>query len=135
VVQAMLLLISKQQGRNGTKRGAFEGKKERKKSRRSKRCKPSESSSNDEDDISLDEDSKLHTQVKPPSLRNQPINCLTFGKLRHHQFPDHFFCGECDVWERQGVGGDMGEDAIHFRKSAKRSSRNEITNASQITRP
>lgn len=107
------------QGRNDKKRGVFEGTKQRNSQRRrSKRMKPA-SIDHNSDDKPAYSDTEPPVQVKR-SIRKQPITCLTFGKLRKHQFPYHFFCANCDAWE---AGGGADGFAVHCRKSAKQSSR------------
>ena len=112
--------LPQHQGRQGAKRGSFEGRKERDSlKRRSARKKGEEPS--DDDEPPPNEDTKPSTQVKH-RLRNRPITCLTFGPRRKALFPYHFFCGNCDWWEKQGGGSAESDAAVHFKASATRSS-------------
>jgi hypothetical protein len=46
--------------------------------------------------------------------RNTAVTCLFFGKSRRVLYPRHFFCQQCNLWER---------DRALVRKSAKRCSK------------
>jgi hypothetical protein len=84
---------AKQQGRAARAPGNTPGLKHRtvrhRKSNRGKKNKP---------DAMDDEDEPV---TKPPRVtRNTAVTCLTFSKHRKALYPEHFFCGHCDDWER-----------------------------------
>jgi hypothetical protein len=121
---AAYVVTEKQLGRNGVKRGAFEGRKERfsKKSdtRRSKWGREESPSDDEESQDNSEDEAMLATKPMGRSLRSKAISCLNFGPHRESQYPNHFFCMGCANWE-SGGGGAKTEQAVHMRKSAKHS--------------
>jgi hypothetical protein len=99
----------KQIGLAGKKRGAIPGRKYQRQKRRSERKQDGLDSS----DLSSDDEDSNMAVVEPPITRNTPVTCLTFCKHHKALYPDHFFCGHCDDWER---------DTATLSRKAKRAS-------------
>ena len=98
---------AKQQGRAARAPGNTPGLKHRTVRRR----KSNRGKKNEPDSID-DEDEPVATP--PPVTRNTAVTCLTFSKHRKALYPEHFFCGHCDNWER---------DVSTLSKKAKRTSK------------